>query len=132
MVINSGLIENAKRAISSAKDITTKQLLNESMKDTSSLYYITAVVNASQYIPNHRMKYYLGAGDSTTDAEGHTFHNRELREDLSYFFRVYSVNSTSEVCRIYSERCCVYLVCLLFRMRFQLLLVLSVSTIVML
>ena len=56
------------------------------------------MVNASQYIPNHRMRYYLGAGDSTTDAEGYTFRNSELKNGLSYFFRVFSIDSTLEVC----------------------------------
>ena len=82
--------------ISSAEDITTQELLEESMKD-SPLYYIAAVVNASQYKPNHRMRYYLGVGDNTTDFKGHMFHNRKLRKDFAYFFRVFSVNSTLEV-----------------------------------
>ena len=80
--------------ISSVEDITTKQLLNKSM----TLYYVAAVVNATQYEPNHRMGYYLGAGDHTADAEGRMFHNKKLSVGLSYFFRVFSIDSMLEVC----------------------------------
>ena len=83
--------------ISSVEDITTKQLLEESTK-ISPLYYVAAVVNASQYIQDVTMRYYLGAGDNTTDAEGHMFHNRKLNFGLAYFFRVFSIDSTLEVC----------------------------------
>ena len=100
VVINSSVIGNTKRKISGVEDITTKQLLDESMK-AFPLYYVTAVVNANQYIPNHRMKYYLGADDNTTDAEGRMFHNKELKNGLAYFFRVFSIDSTLEVCNIY-------------------------------
>ena len=100
VVINSSVIGNTKRAISSVEDITTKQLIDESMK-ASPLYYVAAVVNANQYIPNHRMRYYLGAGDNTTDAEGHMFHNKELKNGLAYFFRAFSVDSTLEVAMLY-------------------------------
>jgi len=86
--------------ISSAEDITTQELLEESMKD-SPLYYIAAVINASQYKRNHRMRYYLGAGDNTTDAYDHVFHNKKLRKGLAYFFRVFSIDSTSEVCLVF-------------------------------
>ena len=96
MVINSSVISSTKRTISSVEDITTKQLLNESMK-ISPLYYVAAVVNASQYVPNHRMRYYLGAGDNTTDADGNMFHNRELKKGFAYFFRVFSIDNTLEV-----------------------------------
>jgi len=102
--------------ISSAENITTEELLEESMKD-SPLYYIAAVVNASQYKPNHRMRYYLGAGDNTTDVKGHVFHNRKLRKDLAYFFRVFSIDSASEVCLVLYL---IILIYLLLRMRFQL------------
>ena len=44
------------------------------------------------------MGYYLGAGDHTVDAEGHMFHNKKLSVGLSYFFRVFSIDSTYEVC----------------------------------
>ena len=64
-------------------------------------YYVAAVVNANQYIPNHRMRYYLGAGDNKTDAEGRMFHNKEPKNGLAYFFQVFSVDSTLEVCYIY-------------------------------
>lgn len=96
VVINSSLIGSTKRTITSVEDITTKQLLNESMKISPS-YYVAAVVNANQYVPNRRMRYYLGAGDNTTDGDGHMFHNRELKKGLAYFFRVFSANSTLEV-----------------------------------
>ena len=127
MVINSSVIGNTKRTISSVEDITTKQLLDESMK-ASPLYYVAAVVNANQYIPNQRMRYYLGAGDNTTDAEGHMFHNKELKKGLAYFFRVFSVDSTLEVCYIIIY--CIYIVCLLLRMRSQVLHIPKVSGII--
>ena len=91
------IISNTKRMISSVEDITTKQLLNESM----TLYYVAAVVNASQYIPDHSMGYYLGADDHTVDAEGRMFHNKKLSVGLSYFFRVFSIDSTLEVCQVF-------------------------------
>ena len=62
------------------------------------LFYIAAIVNANQYVPNYRLKYILGAGDDTSDAEGHVFHNREVKIGLTYFFQVFSVNSTTKVC----------------------------------
>ena len=96
MIKNDVIISNTKRMISSVEDITTKQLLDESMK-TSPLYYVAAVVNASQYVPDHRMGYYLGAGDHTADSDGHIFYNKQLSVGLSYFFRVFSVDSTLEV-----------------------------------
>ena len=64
---------------------------------TSPLFYITAVVNASQFVADRRMRYVLGAGDVTTDAEGHVYHNREVKIGFTYFFRVFSVSSTTEV-----------------------------------
>ena len=127
MVINSRVIGNTKRTISSVEDITTKQLLDESMK-TSPSYYVAAVVNANQYIPNHRMRYYLGAGDNTTDAEGRMFHNKELKKGLAYFFRIFSVDSTLEVCYIIIYY--IYIVCLLLRMRFQVIHFLRVSELI--
>ena len=65
------------------------------------LFYITAVVNASQLVPDRRMRYILGAGDSTTDAEGRVFHNREVKIGFTYLFRIFSVDSTSEVLSLF-------------------------------
>ena len=97
MIKSDVIISNTKRMITNVEDITTKQLLNESMK-ISPLYYVAAVVNATQYVPDHRMRYYLGAGDHTADSDGHIFYNKQLSVGLSYFFRVFSVDSTLEVC----------------------------------
>ena len=96
VVIDSNIIINTKRMVTDVEDITTEELIEESMKSSPS-YYVAAVVNSSQYIQGHIMSYILGAGDYTTDADGHVFHNRELRRDVSYFFRVFSVDSSSEV-----------------------------------
>ena len=96
MVIDSNILINTKRMVIDVKDITTKELIEESKK-TSPSYYVAAVVNSSQYIEGHIMSYILGAGDYTTDADGHEFHNRELMGDVSYFFRVFSVDSSLEV-----------------------------------
>ena len=89
MVINS-------RAVINVEDITTQELLQHSM-DNSTQFYIAAVVSASQYSPDHRMIYALGAGDSTTDPYGHVFYNREVRGEYSFFYRVFSADSTEEV-----------------------------------
>ena len=96
MVIDTNIIVNTKRMAIDVEDITTKELIEESMK-TSPSYYVAAVVNSSQYVPGHVMSYILGAGDYTTDADGHVFHNRELMGDVFYFFRVFSVDSSPEV-----------------------------------
>ena len=87
---------NTKRMIINVQDITTEQLIKESMNPSSS-YYVAAVVNASQYIPDRTMSYILGAGDYTTDPNGNVFHNRELEQDVSYFFRIFSIDSSPEV-----------------------------------
>ena len=97
------MIVNAS-AITDVEDITTPQLLDYSM-DNSMLYYIAAVVNASQYVQYlniFTLRYTLGAGDNTTDAYGHMFHNREVRAGYSYFYRVFSANSTPEVVTLQS------------------------------
>lgn len=86
----------SERVITGIKNISTQELLKHST-NTFPLFYITAVVNASQFMPDHRMRYILGAGDDTTDAEGHVFHNREVKIGFTYFFRVFSVDSTTEV-----------------------------------
>lgn len=93
--------------ITGIRSISTQELLRQS-KIEFPLFYIAAVVNASQFVPDHRMGYILGAGDSTTDAEGHVFHNREMKIGFTYFFRVFSVNSTSEVAHI-NCHCCITL-----------------------
>ena len=82
-------------AVTNVEDIPTHQLLKHSM-----LYYIAAVVNASQYVQyinDFTMRYTLGAGDNTTDPYGHMFHNREVKAGYSFFYRVFSADSTLEV-----------------------------------
>ena len=96
MIKSDIIISSTKRTITSVEDITTTQLLDESMKTFPS-YYVAAVVDADQY-GDRTMGYYLGADDYTTDAEGHVFHNKKLSVGLSYFFRVFSIDSTLEVC----------------------------------
>ena len=91
MVINSSAIDG--------KNLTTLDLLEHSMNN-SMLLYIAAVVNASQYVQyadGYRMRYVLGAGDNTTDVYGYVFHNREVKTEYSFFYRVFSVNSTLQV-----------------------------------
>ena len=99
-------------------NVSTQELLQQSM-NMFPLFYITAVVNASQFVPDHRMRYILGAGDNTTDAEGHVFHNREVKIDFTYLFRVFSINSTSEVLSLFYSTS--LNVCIIFRMKYQLL-----------
>ena len=82
--------------INGVKSISTKELLKQSTY-MFPLFYITAVVNASQFVADRRMMYALGAGDNTTDAEGHIFHNREVKTGFTYFFRVFSIDSIAEV-----------------------------------
>ena len=89
MVINSTSVE----------DLTTQQLLDYSVNN-SMQFYIAAVVYANQYlqyVDDYRLRYTLGAGDTTTDPDNHMFHNREVRAGYSYFYRVFSANSTLEV-----------------------------------
>ena len=97
VVINSS-------AITDVKDITTQQLFDHSMNN-SKLFYIAAVVNASQYMQyldvGYRLRYALGAGDSTTDPYGHVFYNREVKAEYSFFYRVFSANSTLKVFTIH-------------------------------
>ena len=97
------MIINAS-AVTDVEDISTPQLLDHSM-DNSMLYYIAAVVNASQYVQylnDFTMRYTLGTGDNTTDPHGHVFHNREVRAGYSYFYRVFSANSTLKVVTLQS------------------------------
>ena len=79
--------------------LATHDLIEHSMNNPM-LFYIAAVVNASQYLQysgDFRMRYALGAGDNTTDVDGHVFHNREVKREYSFFYRVFSASSTREV-----------------------------------
>ena len=82
--------------VTNTEDITTQELLEESMK-ASPLFYVAAVINANQYVDGYRMKYSLGAGDHTADKYGHEFHNRPIKESTLFFFRIFSISSTQEV-----------------------------------
>jgi len=85
--------------IDNIMEISTKDLLEESMK-TSPLFYVAAAVNA---VPGYTcwMSYILGAGDNTTDPNGRAFYNREvIKRTYLYFFRVFSADSTSEVIKL--------------------------------
>jgi len=93
VVINDSVIENII-------EISTKSLVEESNK-TTPLFFVAAVVNAIQYVPGYRMSYILGAGDSTTDPDGRVFYNRKVHADNFYFYRVFSIDSTQEVCLVY-------------------------------
>ena len=76
----------------------TEEILEETTK-ASPLFYVAAVIHASQYRDGYRMQYALGAGDTTTDPDGNVFHNnREITETTLFFFRVFSINSTQQVC----------------------------------
>jgi len=86
----------SEHVITGIKNISTQELLEQST-NTFPLFYIAAVVNASQFVSDRRMRYILGAGDDTTDAEGHVFYNRDVKIGFTYFFRIFSISSTSEV-----------------------------------
>ena len=91
MVINSSEID--------VTALATHDLIEHSMNN-SMLFYIAAVVNASQYLQysgDFRMRYALGAGDNTTDVDGRVFHNREVKREYSFFYRVFSASSTPKV-----------------------------------
>ena len=90
------IVATSDFAIENIQEIVTEKLLEESTK-TTPLFYVAGVVNASQYIPGHRMSYILGAGDNTTDPDGRVFSNREVKLTYWYFFRVFSADSTPEV-----------------------------------
>ena len=97
MVIDGNVFSSTEDMFSNVEDITTQELLEESMKD-SPKYYIAAVVNASQYMDGYRMAYLLGAEDYTTDANGYVFYNKQLlNNNFKYFFRIFSISSTQEV-----------------------------------
>ena len=69
--------------------------MNNSMQ-----FYVAAVVYANeyvQYLDDYRLRYTLGAGDITTDPYNHAFYNREVKAKYSYFYRVFSANSTLQV-----------------------------------
>ena len=90
--------------VTTFSSIITNELLEESAR-TCPLFYVAAVVNASQYVPGYRMSYILGAGDNTTDPDGHVFYNREvIKKTYLYFFRVFSLDSTSEVIKFPNNR----------------------------
>ena len=118
---------NTKRTVTSVEDISTEQLIEESKK-ISPLYYVAAVIRSDQYETDHTMSYILGAGDNTTDIYGNVFHNRELRRGMAYFFRVFSVDSSSEVNYTMIKYTDVILYLYFYRMRFQLLQSPKVST----
>ena len=88
MAVNKSVIENVK-------EISTKDLL-EKTNESSLLYYVAAVIYSYQYNSTYTMRYILGAGDNTTDPDGHVFYNREVQGNY-YFFRIFSTNSTQEV-----------------------------------
>ena len=87
--------------ITDPETISTEDLFEESTK-TSPSFYVAAVVNASQYVSGYRMSYILGAGDNTTDSDGHVFYNKEVQGTFLFFFRVFSVSSTRQVTTIYT------------------------------
>ena len=90
--------------VENVEEITTQELLAESMEDSPQYYYIAAVINASDYVDGYRMAYILGAEDYTTDTYGHRFYNRQLKDkNFKYFFRIFSISSTLEVkiCNIF-------------------------------
>ena len=103
MVIKSDyLINSTKRTVNSVEDITTQDLIEKSMKqEDDPNFYIAAVINANEYKDNnvYRMGYLLGVEDDTSDTDGNRFNNRQLKleNELLYFSRVFSVNSTREV-----------------------------------
>jgi len=93
VAIDDSVIENIM-------ETSTEDLLEESIKMSPS-FYVAAVVNAIQYVPGYRMSYILGTGDNTTDLDGHVFYNREVtQKTYLYSFRVFSVDSTSEVIKL--------------------------------
>ena len=107
MCINGDALISTKRLVNDVKDLTTQQLLEESLRDNPD-YYIAAVVNATQYneeVDVYRMGYKLGTEDSTIDTYGHKFHNRKLISGLKHFFRVFSISSTQEVWKLLTLLC---------------------------
>ena len=82
--------------ITNTESISTASLLEESMK-SDLLFYMAAVVNVSQYVLGKGLSYILGAGDNTTDINNQMFHNRKVKDNYFYFFRIFSFDSTPEV-----------------------------------
>ena len=82
--------------ITNIESISTASLLEESLK-SHPLFYVAAVVNASQYVLGKGLGYILGVGDNTTDISGQVFFNRKVKENQFYFFRIFSLDSTLEV-----------------------------------
>ena len=95
--------------ITDTKNISTASLLEESLK-SHPLFYVTAVVNVSQYVLGKGLAYILGAGDNTTDISAQVFYNRKVKDEYCYFFRIFSFDSTNEVCIISVEQLSVYYV----------------------
>ena len=94
--------------VTDTEDITTEEILEETTK-TLPLYYITAVIHASQYRDGYTMQYALGAGDTTTDDYGRSFRNREIKMSTLFFFRVFSISSTPEVCITFMIGSCLHI-----------------------
>ena len=88
VAVNDSVIKNVE-------EISTEDLL-EKINESSLLYYVAAVIYSYQYNSNNTMRYILGAGDITTDPDGHVFYNRDVQGNY-YFFRIFSANSTQEV-----------------------------------
>ena len=65
-------------------------LLEESNKTTTPLFYVAGMVNKSMYVPGHRMSYILGAGDNTTDPDDYRFYNGKEEKLLILFYSVCS------------------------------------------
>ena len=82
--------------VTNTKSISTARLLEESLK-SHPLFYITAVINVSQYVLGNKLGYILGAGDNTTDINNQIFHNRKVKDSYLYSFRIFSFDSTPEV-----------------------------------
>ncbi|XP_065918202.1 receptor-type tyrosine-protein phosphatase S-like isoform X7 [Dysidea avara] len=88
VVVNNSVIENVN-------NISTEHLL-EKTNESSLLYYVAAVIYSYQYNSTYTMSYILGAGDNTTDPDGHVFYNREVQGNYYFFYRIFSANSTQE------------------------------------
>ena len=82
--------------VTDTKSISTKSLLEESLKSRP-LFYVATVINVSQYVLGNKLSYILGAGDNTTDINDQIFYNREVKNTYLYFFRIFSFDSTPEV-----------------------------------
>ena len=92
------IVALSEHVVTGIKNVSTQELFKQS-RNTFPLFYVAAAINASQFVPGYRMRYILGIGDKTTDPKGHMFHNRKVNIGFTYLFRVFSVDSTSEVLR---------------------------------